>query len=97
MGYIADVETKKDLIRKSKGLINLAFESAGMTTLEAMLCGVPVFGYSKGGTAELVDPESGVLNDSKKIDDLLVKFREFQMKDWDVEAIRERALEVVNG
>jgi glycosyltransferase involved in cell wall biosynthesis len=49
-----------------------------MATIEAMLMGVPVFGYNAGGTAELVDDQSGFLVDSKDLDTLLERFEKFQ-------------------
>ena len=97
VGYVSDVNAKRDLIRRSKGLINLAFESAGMTTLEAMLCGVPVFGYRRGGTAELVDEDCGVLVETKNLDELADAFEEFAAKKFDPDLIRQRALAKIAG
>lgn len=45
-GYIDDVNEKKKLLQQSRGYINLAKESFGIGTAEALCSGVPVFGYN---------------------------------------------------
>lgn len=47
IGWIKDVDEKIKIISKAKGLINLTKESYGIGTVEAMLLGVPVFGYGE--------------------------------------------------
>lgn len=47
IGWINDIDEKIKIIKKSKGLINLTKESYGIGTVEAMLLGVPVFGYEQ--------------------------------------------------
>ncbi|MDP2669724.1 MAG: hypothetical protein Q8O99_01590 [bacterium] len=42
-------------MKQARGLINLAKESCGMATMEALALGVPVFGYDDGGTIERID------------------------------------------
>jgi glycosyltransferase involved in cell wall biosynthesis len=37
LGNISDIQTKITLIKQSRGLINLAKESCGMATIEALL------------------------------------------------------------
>jgi len=47
IGWIKDVDEKIKIISQAKGLINLTKESYGIGTVEAMLLGVPVFGYGQ--------------------------------------------------
>jgi glycosyltransferase involved in cell wall biosynthesis len=77
LGNISDTKTKIDIIKKSRGLINLAKESCGMATMEALLLWVPVFGYNAGGSKELVDNESGILVDTKDLETLCEEFETF--------------------
>jgi len=46
------------LIKNARGYINLTKESFGLGTAEALLLGVPVFGYDDGASPELVDKDS---------------------------------------
>lgn len=59
-GYIQDRKKIHTLISQATWYINLAYESAGMGTMEALLCGKPVFGYGQGGTAELINTINGI-------------------------------------
>jgi glycosyltransferase involved in cell wall biosynthesis len=47
IGRIKDIDEKIKIISKAKGLINLTKESYGIGTVEALLLGVPVFGYAQ--------------------------------------------------
>lgn len=47
IGWIQDIDEKIKIISHAKGLINLTKESYGIGTVEALLLGVPVFGYSE--------------------------------------------------
>lgn len=47
IGWINDIDEKIKIIKNAKGLINLTKESYGIGTVEAMLLGVPIFGYSQ--------------------------------------------------
>ncbi|MCF7835459.1 glycosyltransferase [Candidatus Gracilibacteria bacterium] len=76
-GRIEDTQERIKIIQQSKGLINLTKESFGLGTAEALLLGVPIFGYNQGATPELVDKESGILVDNKHIQTLIEKFQEF--------------------
>ena len=60
-------------------------------TAEALLCGVPVFGYQGGATPELVDEASGVLSKSLDEEVLSQSFQEFVHKEFDRQAIQTRA------
>lgn len=74
---ITDLQQKIQILSQARGLINLAKESCGMATMEALALGVPVFGYQAGGTQEWVDKESGVLTSNKQLPDLKVQMQHF--------------------
>ncbi len=57
VGNISDVNEKINLMKHASGLINLAKESFGMTTAEALCLWLPVFGYNGGATPELVQSQ----------------------------------------
>lgn len=43
VGRISDIETKISLMKQAKGVLNIAHESFGIVTAEALLLGVPIF------------------------------------------------------
>jgi len=65
--------------------------------MEALLCGVPVFGFNDGASVELVDKESGVLVSDKNHETLVSNFKKFAEKDWDREKIQNRARGLINN
>lgn len=79
-----------ETIRNSAGLINLTKESFGIGTVEALLMGVPVFGFAEGASIELVDKDCGILVESKEIEKLKSAFKTFAHKKWDRKLISER-------
>jgi len=77
IGWIQDSDEKIKIISQSKGLINLTKESYGIGTVESLLLGVPVFGYSQWATAELVDKDCGILVKDKQHKTLIEEFKKF--------------------
>jgi glycosyltransferase involved in cell wall biosynthesis len=71
-------------------LINLTKESYGIGTVEALLLGVPVFGYSEGATAELVDEDCGILVKDKEHHTLVEEFKKFISTIWDRKMIASK-------
>lgn len=51
---VTDPAQKLSIVQQAQGLINIAKESCGMSTIEALLAGVPVFGFAAWWTRELV-------------------------------------------
>jgi glycosyltransferase involved in cell wall biosynthesis len=77
IGWIQDSDEKIKIISQAKGLINLTKESYGIGTIEALLLGVPVFGYGQGATAELIDKDCGILVENKHHKTLVEEFKKF--------------------
>ncbi|MFA6256188.1 MAG: glycosyltransferase [Candidatus Absconditabacterales bacterium] len=90
IGWITDVNEKIKIISQAKGLINLTKESYGIGTVEALLLGVPVFGYSEGATAELVDEDCGILVKDKEHHTLVEEFKKFISTIWDRKMIASK-------
>lgn len=93
VGQIIDVEEKINIIKQSRGLINLAKESYGIATVEALSLGVPVFGYNAWGTQELVNETSWVLCNSKDANTLYTTMHLFLNKNFDRQQIAKETRE----
>lgn len=90
IGHIRDPQQKKHILAHARGLLNITQESFGLVTAEALSCGVPVFGYARGWTPELMDEESGVLVTSKQPEDLARGWETFVATTYDRQGIQER-------
>lgn len=90
-GHISSVEEKKKLLQQARWYINLAKESFGIGTAEALCSGVPVFGYNAWATADLVDENNGVLVDKKWIKELKKGFEVFTQKGFNRAKIAKEA------
>lgn len=97
VGHIDNVWHKIDIIKKSSWLINIAHESFGIATAEALLLGVPVFGRNSGWTAELVDPASWILVPDTSMTTLINHFLHFKETSRDRELIANKARERLRG
>lgn len=80
LGQLDDPETKKDVLRHARWLINIAKESAWLATMEALSCGVPVLWFAAGATPELVWKDGWVLVNTKDQASLLKGRERFQAK-----------------
>lgn len=89
IGRIQDPVEKMKIIQNAKGLINITKESFGICTVEALLSGVPVFGYDDWATPELVDSDSGILAPNKEQKTLLKYFSDFTQKEWNRHKIQD--------
>lgn len=91
VGKITQVDEKIALMKYARGMINLAKESFGIATGEALCLGVPVFGYNGGATPELVDSQNWYLVKHKDLTTLIENFQEFRVTDFDRLAIAANA------
>ncbi len=111
LGFRPDEEVAK-LMKKCKGLIFCSEEDFGITPVETMASGRPVFGYGKGGLLEtVIDGKTGILFEEQDVENFVEKFNEFKKwleKDFDSknavkaarkfrkEIFKEKIEEVVN-
>lgn len=86
--HVADPVQRVEIMRHARWLINIAKESFGMVTAEALSLGVPVFGYARWGTQELVDEASWLLVPAKDKDTLLSYFEMFLSTPYDRASIQ---------
>jgi glycosyltransferase involved in cell wall biosynthesis len=69
VGQVTEVEEKILIVKHARWLINLAKESCGIATMEALCLWVPVFAYAAGGSREIV---TWSLSDTVSDQDLFV-------------------------
>lgn len=91
VGRVSNIDDKITLMKKSKWVLNIAHESFGIVTAEALLLWVPIFWYDGGATPELVDKKSGILTSSVEVDKMSPYFEQFLMTEFDRQAIQNRA------
>lgn len=96
MWYIHDKEKIINLVKKSQWYINLAYESSWMSTVEALLLWVPIFGYNKWWTAELVDKNSWLLINQKDEETIINQFKSFQKMRFDRFLIKKNIQKKIN-
>ncbi len=91
VGTLSDEELRV-LYQNALALIFPTFEDFGLVPVEAMACGTPVIGYSKGGCAEsVIDGETGILLFDQTTTSLEKAIGRFYATRFDREKIRERA------
>lgn len=94
--WVSDSQTKITLMKKARGVINIAHESFGIVTAESLLLWVPIFGYNWWATPELVDEKSGLLVDSLHEKELSEQFIKFLSIKYDRQIIQTHAREKFN-
>lgn len=90
-GRIDDVEEKKKLLQHARWYINLAKESFGIGTAEALCSGVPIFGYTGWATGYMVDNNNGYLVEEKNDEKIVDGFKQFVKMSFDRKKIAEEA------
>ncbi|HEU4333693.1 MAG TPA: glycosyltransferase [Candidatus Eisenbacteria bacterium] len=91
-GWLSE-EGLRDAYRTSRGLIQAHEEDFGIAPVESLASGRPVVALGKGGAAEVVTPECGVLYDDPTDEGLASALAEFERRSFDPGALRRRALE----
>lgn len=89
VGNITQTKAKIELIRHARWLINIAKESCGIASMEALSLGVPIFGYHGWATPEFVNHTNGVLVRNKSSQHLVDKFTVFSRKSFDRKEIKK--------
>jgi len=92
IGWVSDPAEKMKIIKNAKWMINITKESFWICTMEALLSGVPVFGFNDGASVELIDKDSWILVLNKNHETLISEFKEFIQRDWNREYIQSRAV-----
>jgi hypothetical protein len=95
--WMSDVEERVRLMAQARWLINLTKESFWMGTAEALLLGVPVFGFAGWATPSLVNEDSGHLVSTKSIPHLKKEFIRFSEKTWNRKQIAIHARRKLSG
>lgn len=78
MGHVADAATRRTLLQKARGYVYASFEDFGISPVEAMAAGLPVFAYGRGGVAETVNKDSGILVPEQSTAAFLNGWNDFQ-------------------
>ncbi len=96
MSWIQDIHQRIQLIQWSKWLINITKESFGISTMEALLLGVPVLWYDDGATPELMDNNSGILIPDKNITTICSALQKRDSQNFNRKKIQIHAREMYN-
>ena len=87
--------SSEDLLEAYRGcraLIQAHEEDFGIAPLEAMACGRPAIALRRGGAAEVVTSETGVLYDDDSDEGLAEAIRTFERRSFDGARLRHHAL-----
>lgn len=85
-------EALRDAYRGCRALIQAHEEDFGIAPLEAMACGRPVIAFGRGGAAEVVVPQTGVLYSDESDDGLAGAIAEWERRAFDAATLRSHAL-----
>ena len=94
VGHIQHVHEKIAIMKYARGIINLAKESFGMATAEALCLGIPVFGYNGWATRELVNNTNWILVADKSPETLQEWFDKFLWIQFDRKMISINAQKI---
>ncbi len=93
IGHISDTSEKIKIIKQATWFINLAQESCGIWTMEALSLWVPVLWYNKWWTKELIfDENLWTLVETKEIESLIDALQAFHQREFDRKNIKKMFL-----
>ena len=78
--------------RASRALIQAHEEDFGIAPLEAMACGRPAIALRRGGAAEVVTPDTGILYEQDSDEGLAEAIGAFERRSYDESRLRAHAL-----
>lgn len=84
-------EALREAYRGCRALIQAHEEDFGIAPLEAMACGRPAIALRRGGAAEVVTPETGLLYDDPSEEGLARAISESAARAYDARALRRHA------
>jgi glycosyltransferase involved in cell wall biosynthesis len=86
-------EAIAELYSRCRAFVFPGLEDFGITPVEAMAAGAPVIAYGRGGAAETVTPETGILFSEQSVEALSEAVSRFEANPeaWSETACRERA------
>lgn len=92
LGFLNEKDLK-NVISGAEAFIFAANDDFGIAPVEAMVLGVPVIAYNKGGATESVIPgKTGIFFDEQNARTIARTLESFDRKDFDSKFIREHAL-----
>jgi glycosyltransferase involved in cell wall biosynthesis len=80
------------LMRRARAFVFAGIEDFGIVMAEAQACGTPLIAYGRGGAAEIVREDTGLLFDEQSADSLLEAVRRFDERVFSPERCRANAL-----
>ncbi len=87
----ASDEAVEAALNSAKGYIYAAKEDFGIVTVEALAAGTPAVVFAEGGSAEIVDSESGVLFDKQTVDAVVDAIQTLEEKAYLPGTLRRKA------
>jgi glycosyltransferase involved in cell wall biosynthesis len=81
-----------DYMQRARAFLFAGIEDFGIVMAEAQACGTPVIAFGRGGAAEIVRPDTGVLFDEQTPEAVLAAVERFESRQFDCETCRTNAL-----
>jgi glycosyltransferase involved in cell wall biosynthesis len=80
-----------DYMQRARAFLFAGIEDFGIVMAEAQACGTPVIAFGRGGAAEIVRPDTGVLFAEQTPDAVLAAVERFESQEFKAEACRANA------
>ena len=81
-----------DYMQRARAFLFAGIEDFGIVMAEAQACGTPVIALGRGGAAEIVRPDTGVLFDEQTPEAVRAAVEQFEARHFDCEHCRANAL-----